>query len=233
MNKAKDIVEASGKVFFKDLARLLPLGGTAIEIYEELQSKQIERKIKRLEEFYTNLAETVNAHEEKINNDYISKEDFLDVFEETTRYVVSERLNTKRKLFKNILANSIISPLSDYDKTEKYLRLLDNLTELELKMLAVLENPELYNREHRMIIPDPVNNPYQSSWGEFRADGIMTQVLNIKIHEFDEAVTVLFSNGLIVESFKGRKIHTNGNPIHVLDNLLTTRGRDFVKYLKG
>ena len=145
MNNAKDIVEASGKVFIKDLARLLPLGGTAVEIYEELQSKQIERKIQRLEEFYANLAATVNTLEERINQEYVNKDDFLDVFEEATRHVVMERQEEKRDLYKNILVNSITSSECDYDKTERFFRLLENLGTLELKVLAVLDNPELFN----------------------------------------------------------------------------------------
>lgn len=56
MNNAKDIAEATGKAFIKELTSYLPLGKTAVSIYEEFQSKQIERKIKRLEEFCSNLA---------------------------------------------------------------------------------------------------------------------------------------------------------------------------------
>ena len=91
MNSPKEIVEASGKAFIKDLVRLLILGSTAVEVYEDLQSKQIERKIERLKEFYTNLAATVNAMQDKINQEFATKDDFLDVFEEAIRYVVTER----------------------------------------------------------------------------------------------------------------------------------------------
>lgn len=233
MNNSREIAEAGGKAFIKNLVRVLPLGGTAVSIYEELQSKQIKRKIQRLEEFYSNLAATVEAQKEHINQEFINRDDFLDVFEEATRYVILERQEQKRLLFKNILTKSITSPISDYDKTEKYFRLLDNLTEVELKALVVLDNPEKYNREHGMIIPDPFSSPIQSPLHEVQAEGVLTQVLGINIHELDEVLTVLFSNGLIVENARGRRLQTNGNSIHVLDNLLTTRGRNFVEYLKG
>ena len=55
MNNAKEIVEASGKTIIKNLTKYLPLGSTAIDIYEELQTKQVGRKIQRLEEFYSAL----------------------------------------------------------------------------------------------------------------------------------------------------------------------------------
>ncbi len=233
MNNAKDIAEAAGKAFIIELTSYLPLGKTAVSIYEEFQSKQIERKLKRLEQFYGSLAATVNAVNDKINEEYVSKDDFLDVFEEATRFVVIERQEQKRQLFKNILANSIVSPVCDYDKTERYFRLLDNLGDLELKVLAVLENPEWYNQSHGMIIKDPINNAYQSSWNTATSMGVLTELLGLKVHQVEEAITVLFSNGLVVENSMGKQIQTNGNSISVLKNLLTTRGRDFVKFLKG
>lgn len=233
MNNAKEIVEAAGRGFIKDLVRFLPLGGAAVEIYEEFQSKQIERKLKRLEEFYVNLAATVNVQEERINKEFVNKDDFLDVFEEATRYVVLERQEQKRSLFKNILANSILSSDCDYDKTERYFRLLDNLSDLELRVLAVLDNPEKYNRSHGMIIKDPINNAYQTTWSTVASIGVLTQLLGINVHQAEEAIAVLFSNGLIIENSMSKRLQTNGNTIYVLKNLLTIRGKDFVKFLKS
>lgn len=233
MNNAKEIVEAAGNGFIKDLVRLLPLGRTAIDIYEEFQTKQIERKIKRLEEFYANLAATVSVQEERINKEYVNKEDFLDVFEEATRYVVIERQEQKRSLFKNILANSILSSDCDYDKTERYFRLLDNLGDLELRVLAVLDNPEKYNQSHGMIIKDPINNAYQTTWNTVTSVGVLTQLLGLNVHQAEEAIAVLFSNGLIIENSLSKRLQTNGNTIYVLKNLLTIRGKDFVKFLKS
>ena len=232
MNNAKDIVGSCGKVFIKNLTKCLPLGSTAVAIYEELQLKQIDRKINRLEEFYQNLATTVNALEDKINHEYINRDDFLDVFEEATRYVVSERQEQKRHLFKNILAHSIISHECDYDKTERYFRLLDNLSEIELEILVVLDNPVEYNRNHGMIIQDSNLDSRQTGLELFTKSGVLTQLLSMKIHEVTDAVTVLFSNGLIIERFLDDPLHYYGNPVRTLNNLLTARGIDFVNFLK-
>lgn len=233
MNNAKELVEASGKAFIKELASYLPLGKTAVSIYEEFKNKQIERKIDRLEEFYSNLAKTINAEKERINEEFVNKDDFLDVFEEATRHIVLERQKEKRRLYKNILANSIISSECDYDKTERYFRLLDNLGELELRVLAVLENPEQYNRSHGMIIKDTFHSAYQTTWNTVTSMGVLTQILGLKTYQVDEAITVLFSYGLVVENSMSHQLQTNSNTVHVLNNLLTTRGRDFVKFLKG
>ena len=232
MNNAKDNLSIIGKGVLKSILGSTLVGATAVTIHNELQAKQVKRKIERLEEFYHSLDEKVNTIEKKINEDYISKDDFQDVFEEATRYVVLERQAKKREYFKNILANSIVSNECDYDKTERYFRILDNLSQTELDVLAVLEDPVSYNRRHGMIISDPINNEFQTSWKFSRADGVLTQLLGITIDEAIEAITVLFSNGLIVENLLDKKIESNSNPVHVLDHLLTKRGRDFVKFLK-
>ena len=233
MNNAKDIAEASVKAILKELVKVLPLGGAALAIFDELNAKQIERKTNRLKEFYNNLYEAVDAVKEMINQEYIRKDDFLDVFEEATRYVVTERQEEKRIYFKNILVNSITSTDCDYDKTERYFRLLDNLTEIELRILAVLDNPARYNEMHGMPVKDPIHNAYQYSTQHVSGSGILTQVLGLKLHDVEDAVTILFSNGLIVSNVLQRQLETNANGIHVLDNLLTSRGKDFVKFVKG
>ncbi len=232
MNNAKENTGLIAKGVLKSVLGSFPVGATAVVIYNELQSKRVQRKIERLEEFYKSLDDRISVLEGQINKDFVSKEDFQDVFEEATRYIVLERQSKKRELFKNILANSITAKVCDYDKTERYFRLLDNLSEIELNILAILQNPEEYNKSHGMIIKDPYYNYYQNSWGEYRADGVLTQLLNVKIDDVQGAVTVLFSNGLIMENLLSKRIETNMNPVHVLENLLTPRGRDFVRFLK-
>lgn len=231
--KDNEFVEIGGKAIFKSTIGLIPFfGNTALEIYNEVQSKQVERKIKRLEEFYQSLDARLQTLEDRINKEFVSKDDFLDVFEETSQYIITERIDKKRNYFNNILVNSIISPICDFDQTERYLRLLDNLNEQELSILAVLDNPYEYNRRHGMIIKDPADNSLLSSWKQVTAGGVLTKILGINIHILTESITVLWSNGLIIDNSLDKNLHTNGNAVNVLDNLLTTRGRSFVKYLK-
>ena len=124
MNNAKEIAEAGVNAVAKNLISVLPLGGTAVAIYNELQSKQIERKIKRLEEFYTNLSATVNAVKDKVNKEYVNKVDFLDVFEETTKYVVMERQEEKRQYFKKIVSLPLIVIMTRQNVTSVCLTIL-------------------------------------------------------------------------------------------------------------
>lgn len=227
MNNAKEIVEASGKAIIKNLARCLPLGSTALDIYDELQSKQVGRKIQRLEEFYSALDAKILEVENRINHDFISKPDFQDVFEEATRYVVQERLEKKRAYFKNILVNSIISTECDYDKTERYFRLLDNLGNIELEVMAVLDNPKDYCARHDIQLDSIMNG------GHMSAEGVLTGILRLNIFEVDDAATILFSNGLLKDNLINIKREFANNPINVLTNILTIRGKKFMGFLKG
>lgn len=227
MNNAKEIVEASGTVIIKNLTKILPLGSVAVEIYEELQSKQAERKVQRLVELYINLSEKVNAVENKINHEFISKDDFLDVFEETTRYVVLERQEQKRRFFQNILVNSMISTECDYDKTERYYRLLDNLGMLELNVLIVLDNPKDYCECHGIMIDNTIDR------NQVSATGVLTEILGLTIFDVEDATTILFSNGLLKDNLLNLKMAAVGSPIRVLNNHLTIKGRNFVSFLKA
>ena len=50
-----------------------------------------------------------------------------------------------------------------------------------------------------MIVKEPTSNYYPNSWNIVTAIGILTQVLNYKTHQVEEAITILFSNGLVID----------------------------------
>lgn len=185
----------------KGLVSVIPvLGNTAVAVYDELASKQIERKIKRLEELYNSLSKDMEECQDQINNDYIHQE------------------------------HTITDKNFNFDITEKFMRILEQLDSLEIEILAVLCNPSKYNIQHDKIIGDPINNELQTSWGEYSGGGVLTRLLDKKDYEIRSAISYLFFNGLLEEDLMEKKIHTNTNPIHVLDNSLSVLGRQFVSY---
>lgn len=223
-----------GKGIAKGLVSVIPvLGNTAVAIYDELASKQIERKLKRLVELYNSLKEDLSKCQDQINDDCIHQEDFLDIFEQTTNQFINERNGQKRRLLKNILEHTITDKDFNFDVTEKFMRILGQLDSLEIEILAVLYKPSEYNIQHGKIIGDPINNEFQTSWGEYSAGGVLTRLLNKKDYEIRSAVSYLYINGLLETDLMEKKIHTNANPIHVLDNTLSILGRQFVAYCIG
>lgn len=99
---------------------------------------------------------------DQINEECIKNEDILDIFEQTSRQVISERNKDKRLMFKNIFEHTITDSKSDFDETEQFLRILHELSQFQLEILATLYGPSRYNKQHGYIIPNPINNQYQT-----------------------------------------------------------------------
>lgn len=153
--KKENIIE-KGVVAIKGITAMIPvLGGTLASVWSDIEAIQAKRKHERLEEFYIALKEEIELLKDQITTVYISQPDFLDIFELTARYIINERTEEKRILFRNVFINSITRNDCTYDKTEKYLRILDQMSNLELFILRILSNPVRYNEQQGEIIKDP------------------------------------------------------------------------------
>ena len=62
------------------------------------------------------------------NKDYISRDDFADIFEQTATHIMNERIEEKRHCFQNVFVNSMVASSCSYDKTEKFMRLLVDMS---------------------------------------------------------------------------------------------------------
>ena len=222
------------KATAKSIAANLPVLNFALNYYEEKKTQVVQRKVKRLEEFYRTLSERIVDIKDEINTDYISKEDFADIFEQTANHIMNERIEDKRRCFQNVFENSIVAESCSYDKTEKYMRLLVDMSWLELKVLSVLNSPANYNEKVGNIIIDP-NEGNLIGFGiatrSYNYIDILVKLLNESQDEIKDALYFLQSNRLIVEQGNAIRSQANGHPIHILDNMLTTKGKDFVSYV--
>lgn len=233
----KNEILKNGLVAAKGIAAMIPvLGGTITSVWSDIEAIQAKRKHERLEEFYVTLKEDIEKIKEQINASYINQPDFLDVFELTAKYIVNERNKEKRILFKNILINSITIKECSYDKTEKYLRILEQINSFELLLLKILKDPKAYNKLQGGKIKDPnerrsnaVCQVYYTLVAEFKK--IVSDLTNVSQDDISEAMYFLESNRLAKEKASESKLQTNGNPIHVLDDKLTPKGRDFIFFL--
>lgn len=236
MNQAKENIEPIMVGVVKAFATVIPVSAIALSIYEEFQAKRIERKISRLEGFYFSLKDRVSEVEGKINQDYISKDDFGDIFEQTANYIMNARLEDKRKCFQNIFLNSMTASSCSYDKTEKYMRLLESMGWLELKILDVLRNPKSYNEKNGNIIKNPNETlpghiNMITHLGPYLGIELLAKLLNEEESEIKDALYYLEQNMLIIEKGNAIQTQTNGHPIHTLDNMLTQKAKDFVLFI--
>lgn len=229
----KEIIIQNGMIAAKGIVAIIPfLGGTITSIWSDMEAFQAKRKHERLEEFYVTLREDVERIKEQLNVSFIKKPDFLDIFELTAKYIVNERNEEKRFLFKNILLNSITSQECTYDKTEKYLRILEQMSNLEILLLRVLQNPTRYNEDRGNEIKNPNevhSNVHYTLVAEFKE--ILHSLVKAPIDDIAEAMYFLETNRLVKEKASGSKLQTNGNPIHVLDDKLTMKGKSFISFI--
>lgn len=235
MYQEKENILPIMKAAAKSIAAYLPVLNFALNYYEEKITQVAQRKVKRLEEFYRTLSERIGDIKEEINTEYVSKEDFADIFEQTANHIMNERIEDKRRCFQNVFENSIVAESCSYDKTEKYMRLLVDMSCLELKVLSVLNSPANYNEKVGNVIKDPNEKNHFIGFciatRSYNHIDILVKLLNESQDEIKDALYFLQSNRLIVEQSNAIRSQANGHPINILDNMLTTKGKDFVSYV--
>ena len=131
------------------------------------------------------------------------------------------------------MLNTVTDINFDFDITERYLRILEQLSLRQILLLQILYNPKEYNDSHGKIIKDPENNLYQTVWLSVTSGQILCKILKCKDYELQSEIGYLYYNGLVTEKMLDKRIETNGNAIRVLDNLLTVMGRRFVQYVNN
>lgn len=95
-----------------------------------------ERRQKRIIEFYEDLFnEMKKLDDKKINQDYLQREEFGYLIEETTECVSKAYQKEKIKAYKNILINSLTDTQTNQDVKEIYLHLVNELTDYDIEVL--------------------------------------------------------------------------------------------------
>lgn len=233
MYQEKENILPAMKAFANTVAAYLPVLSFALNFYEEKINQAAQRKILRLEEFYRILSERIEDIKDEINTEYVSKEDFADIFEQTATHIMNERIEEKRRCFQNVFVNSMVASSCSYDKTEKYMRLLVDMSWLELKVLSVLNNPANYNEMVGNIIKDPNEGNYYIGFGlsSYNHIDLLVKLLDESQETIRDALYYLQFNRLIIEQSNAIRSRSNGHPIHILDNMLTPKGKEFVNYV--
>lgn len=233
MYQEKENILPAMKATAKSIAANLPVLNFAINFYEEKKAQAAQRKVLRLEEFYQTLSKRIVDIKEEINTEYVSKEDFADIFEQTATHIMNERIEDKRRCFQNVFENSMVASLCSYDKTEKYMRLLVDMSWLELKILSVLNNPSNYNEKVGNRIKDPNEGIQYMGFAlsTYSHVDLLVKLLDENPETIKDALYYLQSNRLIIEQSNAIRSQTNGHPIHILDNMLTPKGKDFVYFV--
>lgn len=215
--KRSFVIETAGLA----LVNLIPtVGGSIGSVISNLQA---ERKAKRVQEFLEKLDEDFKLLKEQVNQDYISQDDFLDIFEHTAINIANQRSELKREAIRNNFLKGMLASEVDYDRVEVFERLIDLLSEGAIELLLALNNPSKYN------LPENFFDPIYLYSVESMIESVFPQMPKTKIAD---CLIHLESQGLITT------MTMSGYPEDVsigqiLKGQLTKRGVDFSSYISG
>ena len=208
----------------KALTSAVPiLGGPISTIIGDLQSI---RKEKRFLELINGLREDLHNFSDRVNAEFVSKEDFLDIFEQTARKIVMTRQGTKRTAFRHILSNAILSSDVSYDEVEEFLSLVERFREEHIFLLSILRDPVKYDEEtgNRVGKGGGITTSISQIMGQLLPDWAESLVL--------EVATVLENNERLVQNITSRyNTMLTDQGINHLVNTLTPKGLRFVAFI--
>ena len=236
MNHDIEAIKIISECVGKQLLNSNPITGFIVSYIETVKARQAERKLTRCMEMLESLRQDLEESQKNINEEYVKNDDFLDIFEQTVNYVANERNIDKRMYFKNILLNSIFKNTVDYDITEKYMNILSRLEKDDLIILKVLYQPELANKVKGYVLKNPnlVNGKRSEFYRiERNYDLVWTlkDLLQINEEQIKDSLYALTRERLVNDNTLSFYIKTDGNPVDVLKNHLTPKGKSFISYL--
>lgn len=217
------IIETSEKA----LLNLVPLvGGSIASVWGDIQA---ERKSIRFQEFLNQLQNDLQGLTDQINKDLVSKPDFLDIFELTSKNIINERNENKRILYKNILVNAICLTQSDFDEVEQCIRIIENTTETNIYLLKILSDPDKHNKTLKEPLPHRSGNMSTTTIRKMLVKllpgfdgGIIVE--NLKDLEFLGLITPISDSIQNILTYSG---------LAPISNLLTLKGERLIKYIVG
>lgn len=210
-------VRAIGESSLKALISAVPiLGGPLSSLLGDYFSG---RKERRFIEFLEGISKDLENGRDSVNEEFVSKEDFYDIFELTARKIVLTRQEEKREAYRKILTNSMTSKDISYDEMEEFIFLLDGMRPEHIFLLKVLKDPVKYDEENGNLV---------GKGGGFSTS--ISQIMNKLLPNWDETSIIdvaakLEDDRLIKDIIRNYKTMMTDQGINHLGNRLTDKGK--------
>lgn len=143
--KSEDII----KKISVSLNAIPHVGGMLSNIATEVIER---RQNRRLNNFLLDLSEKLNQLWDKVNKDFISKEEFEDLVEDIFTKVADTRKQQKIDALRNIFLNTILSDNPNYDEASEIADLVYRWQDRHIIMLKILSTPEKADNEMNNVI---------------------------------------------------------------------------------
>jgi pyruvate-formate lyase-activating enzyme len=194
------------------LASAVPtLGGPVSAI---LNGYVTRRKFDRMAEVINQLADDLKDFQNEASKQFVATDDFEDLLDDTLRRVASERNEEKRKVFKNLLRETIKGCDTNYDEHLRILRAIEQIQPDHILLLNAINQ-----------IPDK-----EKSTSSTRRDALQRRLRDFETQHLTDLVEQLDDLRLthLLPSF-GR-LETPENAEN-LKSMMTLFGRRLMKYI--
>lgn len=115
------------------------------------------RKDQRIQDFVLGLVEDMQKATEQINQEFVKKEDFINLTEEIIYRAGETWQNEKLDALKAVYINTLISSKPKYDEATEVIWLVHNLQPRHLVLLKILANPRKANQEMGNVVGEGGN----------------------------------------------------------------------------
>jgi predicted S18 family serine protease len=201
----------------KALVSFIPgIGGAIGSI---LSDALADRKEQRLNEFLAGLKTEIDANKDSLNKEFVSKVDFLDIFEKAFLRVAEERAEVKRLAFRNILLTGILGSNGDYNELERQIRILDLLDEEHISLLKFFSSPGTFSIESSTANANTMLRYFTSVFPFWSKDKLIDLLNDLETNR-------------LIENYSGNlQTMMSGVSFANFTNGLTLKGKRFVDYI--
>lgn len=206
------------------------IGGSISSVWADLSAQ---RKEQRFLELISALESDIQVIQ-NMNQSFITHEDFLDLFENISSHVTTERDFDKRTMYKNLIVSSAKDVNANFDKTEKYIRLLEAITTNETIYLIVFLNPRKFNDERGspIVNKNDGGDSYSTYWEVVTVLELLKRLFpTIPTEDILDSLDFLEKNRLVNTNNGADSLKTNGHPIQLLEKKITEKGINFIDYI--
>lgn len=186
-------------------------GGPLSVLFETVFSSPLD---KRKEQWFHSLAEAIEKINEKVEDmtpEALSQnETFISASMQATQIALRSHQKEKLTALKNAIINSAIDISMDENKSLMFVRIIDEMTPIHLKVLAFLNNPKSFEHELQSRKPHNVKTHYGENiniWDEYypemrsSRDFILQVVKDLIAKGFIHSHVTLLGTGACTTSF--------------------------------
>jgi len=181
-------------------------------------------KLKRIENFAKCIADDLKRLEDKIDKNYIVKDEFAYMFEQAFIGVYQNYQKEKIESFRGILINSVIRQDVRQEEKEYFLSLVNRLSVLHIRILKFLANPRDYIKEQEIDL--------NSIQGGF-SDIFRTLMPEIDMFVIESSFNDLYQMGFINTDKSIFHTMTSASGLRLVGDRVSDLGKKFIEFCKA